>query len=794
MQAYRYQPLRPGEIRLLRLDALNQPDQPLSGTILHHQLTNPTFCHGTAGQPDSLHHVQSYEAISYHWGSDLSTPYHLAIHPPNNDTVPSVIPITASLEYVLRRLALPNRSRVLWADAICINQVISGANQEKGQQIQLMPDIYRIATCVQICLGRADPSDNVPTALALLRTIADYSQYLDNTEHPAGEIGTRLAAERGFVLPKPNDPCWAALRSFWRRPWFRRVWIIQEFVYAADVNIFCGHYFLDWRLLWLASKAYCDNRQLIFAGFRPDWYGRRRFDEYREAHEGSASTLHITDLRMRAWGYMSNIYMTMSLDAPEMSHQYSGLTIRKTIDSITQFEGVTRSRLLQDRALGTAFSYGRPDIMDLLTRTCNFNATQPVDRIYALLGLAENTYGIKPVYSNRDTVALVARRLAVALINDGRLSEVLALAGVRSGTSVDDAPSWVPDWTKQLYAQDKAVGFTRLSNMGQTRELRQYLGPAKVPARADKVDAEAEKAKPEDIIYNAALDTNHEFHLDEANGTLTVKVTVVDRVATVLPGQLLLGLPMYSGMAQQKLGLTYPTGESIEEALWRTLIGNLTLHGEKPSDEYATQYANLKKRELILLVRATIMLFLGLMFTLPLVIVALRRLPLFVLVGCVTMLAMLGRVALAQGVVLLLLLPVFRWLWTMCLVPALIALAWYGTVHVYPTQILELYKYLGVSAVAIRDTVPPDCTAYLMRFAIISNRYNLCFTGYNLMGLLPIATRAGDLVVIVHGCNVPFVVRPTEREGYFGLVGECYVHGVMNGECLVGQSQSLTLI
>ncbi|PHH61451.1 hypothetical protein CDD81_359 [Ophiocordyceps australis] len=793
MQAYRYQPLQPGEIRLLRLDALSRPDQPLSGTILHHKLTNPTFCHGTAGQLDTLQHAQSYEAISYHWGSDFSTPYQLAIHSPYNDSIPSVIPITASLEYVLRRLALPNRPRVLWADAICINQVNSRANQEKGQQIQLMPDIYRTAACVQICLGRADANDNVPAALALLRTIADYSQYLDDTEHPAGEIGTRLAAERGFVLPKPNDPCWAALRSFWRRPWFRRVWIIQEFVYAADVNMFCGDHLVDWRLLWLASKAYCDNRQLIFAGFRPDWYGRRRFDEYREAHEGSAGTLHVTDLRMRAWGYMSKIYMAMSLDADEMSDQYSGLTIRKTLDSITEFEHVTRSRLLQDRALGTTFSYGRPDIMELLTRTSNFHATQPVDRIYALLGLAEDTYGIEPVYSHRDTVARVTTRLAVALINGGRLSEVLALAGVRADTSMNGAPSWVPDWTKQLYAQDKTVGFTRMSNMGQTSELRQYVGPAKDPASADKVDAEAEKPKPEDIIYNAALDTNPEFHLDEANGTLAVKVTVVDRVVNVLPGQLLLGLPMYSGMAQ-KLGPTYPTGESIEEALWRTLIGNLTFHGEKPSEEYATQYANLKSRELTLLVRATIMLFLGFMFTLPLVIFALRRLHLLVLVGCVVVLIMLRRVAPVQGVMLLVLLPVFRWLWTMCLVPALMALAWYGTVHVYPMQTLEFYKYLGVSAVAIRGTVPPDCTAYLMRFAIISNRYNLCFTGYNLMGLLPIATRAGDLVVIVHGCNVPFVVRPTEREGYFGLVGECYVHGVMNGECLVGQPQSLTLV
>ena len=52
------------------------------------------------------------------------------------------------------------------------------------------------------------------------------------------------------------------------------------------------------------------------------------------------------------------------------------------------------------------------------------------------------------------------------------------------------------------------------------------------------------------------------------------------------------------------------------------------------------------------------------------------------------------------------------------------------------------------------------------------------------------ATRKGDRICVVRGCATPFVVRPVEeRDGivaYWELVGECYVHGLMDGEGFKG--------
>ncbi|KAI9876544.1 MAG: hypothetical protein M1830_006285, partial [Pleopsidium flavum] len=51
------------------------------------------------------------------------------------------------------------------------------------------------------------------------------------------------------------------------------------------------------------------------------------------------------------------------------------------------------------------------------------------------------------------------------------------------------------------------------------------------------------------------------------------------------------------------------------------------------------------------------------------------------------------------------------------------------------------------------------------------------------MGLAPHGTRAGDKICVLLGGDMPVILRP-EWDGRFMLIGECYVHGIMNGEVL----------
>ncbi|KAK2592082.1 hypothetical protein QQS21_010218 [Conoideocrella luteorostrata] len=225
---------------------------------------------------------------------------------------------------------------MIWADAICINQITSSTNAEKGEQIQLTPDIYRIVACVQVYLG--DDSDDVPGALELLYSIADYSEHLDDSQHAEGEIGMVLAMQSGSALPLASDRRWEALRAFFRRPWFHRVWVIQEFVYAADDHVLCGD---------------------VEVGYGNNLPGFARVSGHREAYEGARPLFLITDPRLRAMGYMSGPYMVYNIGEDEPSN-VSGLSIRKDLNAIKNFEAVIRPAWFMDRAEGKAFPNGKP--------------------------------------------------------------------------------------------------------------------------------------------------------------------------------------------------------------------------------------------------------------------------------------------------------------------------------------------------------------------------------------------------------------------------------------------------
>jgi hypothetical protein len=79
--------------------------------------------------------------------------------------------------------------------------------------------------------------------------------------------------------------------------------------------------------------------------------------------------------------------------------------------------------------------------------------------------------------------------------------------------------------------------------------------------------------------------------------------------------------------------------------------------------------------------------------------------------------------------------------------------------------------------------------------AIQNRKFFVTREGY--LGLGPREMQVGDEVYVLHGSNVPFVLRPKSRppidESYnppypiFSLVGACYLHGIMDGEACESQ-------
>jgi hypothetical protein len=52
------------------------------------------------------------------------------------------------------------------------------------------------------------------------------------------------------------------------------------------------------------------------------------------------------------------------------------------------------------------------------------------------------------------------------------------------------------------------------------------------------------------------------------------------------------------------------------------------------------------------------------------------------------------------------------------------------------------------------------------------------------VGYFGIGTRTlvpGDQIAVILGCRLPLILTQTEKSGHYKLVGECYIHGYMNG-------------
>ena len=73
----------------------------------------------------------------------------------------------------------------------------------------------------------------------------------------------------------------------------------------------------------------------------------------------------------------------------------------------------------------------------------------------------------------------------------------------------------------------------------------------------------------------------------------------------------------------------------------------------------------------------------------------------------------------------------------------------------------------------------------------------LSHMGY--VGMGPTYMRPGDVIVVLGGASLPFIVRPAE-DGNFKLMGECYCDGIMDGEIVAARKgdnkmeESITLI
>ncbi|PTB63321.1 HET-domain-containing protein [Trichoderma citrinoviride] len=266
MEEYKYEPLNLdcAAIRLLRL---------------HHGLRGPISCELFQAELHRRENTVAYEALSYAWGSPNRTGSIIVngCH----------MTVTFNLHQALLHLRQEDEDRVLWVDAVCIDQA---NNKEKGHQVAQMGGIYKEADRVIFRLGRGSyETDTFMDSLQLLQQASVKLGCRDWSRQDVRWENIWARSQSKVYYSGLENMQRRGLEEILTRPWFRRVWILQEVAFARAGIVSCGRKAVSASLFSLAP---------LLLRVTPDAHCQSVIDlmpsQWRETSRWSRSqTLHV---------------------------------------------------------------------------------------------------------------------------------------------------------------------------------------------------------------------------------------------------------------------------------------------------------------------------------------------------------------------------------------------------------------------------------------------------------------------------------------------------------------------
>lgn len=352
---------------------------------------------------------RSYTAVSYVSG-DQSNPKSIIVEH-------KIFLVGSNLHSLLRRLRSSGGSQTLWIDALCINK---NDLAERAAQVKLMKRIYQQAETVIADLGdmACEDAEAVADLMYSIPQVGRQGEQKGNEEredkvqqgghlrfqklfeliHPKGPLfGVKISGKpfsglNGKGLPSENSGTWNSWRVLFSSPYWRRIWVLQEFALGKKVFLMLGKTCVPAEILenciWYHFD-YFNNRDSSFTRILPT-VSDRDYHELTLGLYGCASML-----RER--------YMIQNLG-------------ERTIEC---------TRMIAKLAISGFF-----------------DATDPRDKIYAVLGIASDGVDFQSKVTYSDDVKKVLLSYARLFIDHGQGIEMLSQV---SRFPADAAlPSWVP--------------------------------------------------------------------------------------------------------------------------------------------------------------------------------------------------------------------------------------------------------------------------------------------------------------------------------------------------------------
>ncbi|KAM5372401.1 hypothetical protein BFJ68_g14616 [Fusarium oxysporum] len=343
---------------------------------------------------------QRFWALSYVWGA-RENPATILL----NDQPFSITRNLYNALYQYRRHVFDgydsDAKALLWVDAICINQ---NDQVEKSIQVPRMSEIYGQCERVLAWLGPVESDEE--------SHVCRLAERLKHFQSPADSVGENLTEDKritDFMKSGRSDEKAAtevesvrkALRSIGHRPWFRRIWILQEAVLANKQPIMlCGPYELGYEIFfktWVLMLNPSEDGQLLY------------------------SFMAENPVRFKA---IELVYRNiLQARSENTSEEAKGVMSREKRCAL--------------------------DILKLLNETTELEATVAHDRLYALIGLLACDplpKALQPDYTQ--SFEELCYKFTMLILEQTQDIRVLSLGIVGNLSSV---PSWTPDlrnsWT-----------------------------------------------------------------------------------------------------------------------------------------------------------------------------------------------------------------------------------------------------------------------------------------------------------------------------------------------------------
>jgi len=431
---FRYTPLNPRQIRILQLYSNTGDD--IRGYVVHTNADDP----------------ETYVALSYVWA--YTAPVEPGTVPPHVEewlhTPGGRIRITPALSRALTALKRSMANLVnfcyddgeqhawftipVWCDAICINQADL---KEKSVQVRLMTEIYARAKVVFGYLG--DGAEGSDLALQVLAEIGNKGVTVRNDNQGWEDL---LHSQEVFSHLSDDTPSRRALKALIARPWFRRVWIIQEIVVSRNLVLCCGNLSISWRQFTYGIQVFQEAFQHAVEAGSEQW-------QPMTVHEGEA-------IQRDLQSFHENLMLARML-----------LGARPTYQSGQRFQ---------------LYHWIRQGIFR------RFGASDARDHLFSLLNLTLDANEPQLIPDYEQSWETIAVRYAFFFHEQGHALDLL-LSSSGHPHSNPALPSWCPDWSlayqpgqtfgailysegdKELYCSGGKHPFTSSINI-QTNELK----------------------------------------------------------------------------------------------------------------------------------------------------------------------------------------------------------------------------------------------------------------------------------------------------------------------------------